>query len=63
MTAEKIKPPHYYAGAMAVWGPWRPLSPGRMCYLAGFRWYRAGYTSAGNSICEFCLTLPDRNVH
>lgn len=50
---ERIQPPHYYAGQMAMWGPWRKLTPERMSYKAGFRAYRSGYTSSGKSTCEF----------
>lgn len=53
MIAAKILPPHYYAGHRAVWGPWEQLTPGRMCYLAGFRWYRAGFTLTDKSTMEF----------
>ncbi len=53
MIGEKIQPPHYYAGLRATWGPWKPLTPGRMSYLAGFRWYRAGFILTGNPTVEF----------
>ena len=50
---ERIEPPHYYAGHMATWGAWRKLTPGRMCYIAGYRWYRAGLTLTGNPTMMF----------
>lgn len=53
MIPEKIKPPHYYSGHRALWGPWRKLTPGRMCHRVGFRWYRSGLTLTGHPTIMF----------